>query len=171
MKWSSALKHIIAASITAAAFISSSAAQQSIPKSGQQITPLAPTGASFVPLNPGLSDKPGYIAGQAVTSVVSPDGRTLLVLTSGYNLVTSSTGSTIPADSTQFVFVFDISQHNPVQKQVIQVPIHIAALSSIRRAQRFTLVEALMTTFMHTRLRTEFGRNKREARLLSVMAA
>ena len=74
-----------------------------IPNSGQQITPTAPKGAKFEPLNPGLLDKPEYLAGQAVTSVVSPDGKTLLVLTSGYNLVDSPAGSVIPADSTQFV--------------------------------------------------------------------
>jgi DNA-binding beta-propeller fold protein YncE len=96
--------------------------QQAIPNSGQQITPTAPTGASFVPLNPGLADNPQYLAGQAVTSIVSPDGKTLLVLTSGYNMLHDSDGKLIPSDSTQFVFIYDISQHKPVQKQVIQVP-------------------------------------------------
>ncbi|HUK48549.1 MAG TPA: hypothetical protein VLW06_13190, partial [Terriglobales bacterium] len=62
-------------------FISANAlAQQTIPNSGQRITPTAPTGATFSPLNPGLADNPQYLAGQAVTSVVSPDGKTLLVL-------------------------------------------------------------------------------------------
>jgi len=104
-------------------FISANAlAQQTIPNSGQRITPTAPTGATFSPLNPGLADNPQYLAGQAVTSVVSPDGKTLLVLTSGYNLVNSSSGAMIPSDSTQFVFIYDISQYKPVQKQVIQVP-------------------------------------------------
>src|ERR1700686_3710866 len=97
-------------------------AQQAIPNSGQQITPTAPTGATFVPLNPGLADYPQYLAGQAVTTVVSPDGKSLLGLTSGYNMLHDSSGRVIPADSTQFVFIYDISQNTPVQKQVIQVP-------------------------------------------------
>jgi YVTN family beta-propeller protein len=97
-------------------------AEQNIPNTGQKITPTAPTGATFMPLNPGLADNPQYLAGQAVTSLVSPDGKTLLVLTSGYNMVHSSSGFLLPADSTQFVFVYDISQGPPVQKQVIQVP-------------------------------------------------
>ncbi len=105
----------------ACALIPSLRAQQTIPNSGQQITPTAPTGASFVPLNPGLPDNPQYLAGQAVTTVVSPDGKTLLVLTSGYNMLHDSSGHAIPADSTQFVFVYDISQHKPLQKQVIQI--------------------------------------------------
>lgn len=95
--------------------------QQSIPNSGQRITPLAPTGSTFEPLNPGLPDNPQYLAGQAVTSIVSPDGKTLLVLTSGFNRVRGAEGKIIPADSTEFIFVYDISQRKPVGKQVIQV--------------------------------------------------
>jgi DNA-binding beta-propeller fold protein YncE len=99
---------------------------QQLPNTGQSITPLAPSGARFKPLNPGLNDNPLYTAGQAVTGVVSPDGKTLLVLTSGYNLVKFSSGanegSLNAADSTQFVFIYDISQYLPVQKQVIQIP-------------------------------------------------
>jgi len=96
---------------------------QPLPNTGQQITPLAPRDATFSYLNPGLSDEPQYLAGQAVTSVVSPDGKTLLVLTSGYNRLNSqSTGLPIAADSTQFVFVYDISGRRiPVQKQAIHV--------------------------------------------------
>jgi DNA-binding beta-propeller fold protein YncE len=95
--------------------------QQSIPNSGQRITPLVPTGSAFEPLNPGLPDNPQYLAGQAVTSIVSPDGKTLLVLTSGFNRVLGADGKTIPADSNQYIFVYDISQQKPVKKQVIQV--------------------------------------------------
>ena len=56
---------------------------QSMP-SGQLITPLAPTGAVFTRLNPHLKDFPAYTVGQAIKLTISPDGRTLLVLTSGY---------------------------------------------------------------------------------------
>lgn len=108
---------IVIASITG-----SSSGQQLIPNSGQKITPLAPSGAMFVPLNPGLADNPQYLAGQAVTGVVSPDGKTLLVLTSGYNRVNGPAGASIPADSTQFVFIYDISRGKPFQKQVVQIP-------------------------------------------------
>src|SRR5579885_845357 len=116
MKIQLEMKHIIVAVIFLV-FIVSVHGQQSIPNSGQKITPLAPTGTAFIPLNPHLQDNPQYLAGQAVTSVVSPDGQTLLVLTSGYNLVNTASGSRNAADSTQFVFIYDISQHKPVQKQ------------------------------------------------------
>ncbi|MFZ0962618.1 MAG: bifunctional YncE family protein/alkaline phosphatase family protein [Terriglobia bacterium] len=120
----SILRQILIATAIAAVLTPASRAQQ-LPNTGQQITPLAPREARFQALNPGLSDNPSYTAGQAVTSVVSPDGKTLLVLTSGYNLVKfpsgANEGALNAADSTQFVFVFDISKYLPVQKQVIQI--------------------------------------------------
>ena len=92
---------------------------------GQTITPLAPRGATFEPLNPGLPDNPGYTVGQAVTTAVSPDFRTLLVLTSGYNLENYSSGANLgqvnPTDSTEWIFVFDITSGKAVQKQAIPV--------------------------------------------------
>ncbi len=92
---------------------------------GQLITPLAPRGASFEALNPGLADNPEYTVGQAVSTAVSPDFRTLLVLTSGYNLQNYTSGANLgqtnPADSTEWIFVFDITNGKAVQKQAIPV--------------------------------------------------
>jgi len=99
MYWSRSIGHTAAVAFLASILITALHAQQLIPNSGQRITPTAPTGSSFVPLNPGLSDNPQYVAGQAVTTVVSPDGKTLLVLTSGYNRVNDSSGHVIPARS------------------------------------------------------------------------
>ncbi|MGA9048956.1 MAG: beta-propeller fold lactonase family protein [Dehalococcoidia bacterium] len=102
---------------------------QSLPNMGQQITPLAPQGSTFEPLNPDLADNPNWLAGQAATTVVSPDKKTLLVLTSGYNRV-FRTDDKIDAfgtyfnwpDSQEYVFIYDISTNKPVKKQVIMVP-------------------------------------------------
>src|ERR1022692_2576759 len=59
---------------------------QQLPNMGQQITPLAPQGSQFQGLNPGLAPPAqDWLASQAVSSVVSPDHKTLVVLTSGYN--------------------------------------------------------------------------------------
>ena len=92
----------------------------------QTITPLAPKGARFEPLNPGLASDPSYTVGQAVSTVISPDGKTLLILTSGYNFNYISTGAnagqTDTASSNEFIFVFDISGTVPIQKQAIAVP-------------------------------------------------
>jgi DNA-binding beta-propeller fold protein YncE len=87
----------------------------------QAITPAAARGSRFSPLNPGVAANPNYVVGQAVTTAVSPDGKTLLVMTSGFNLMSDSTGAGIPELSTEFVFVFDISHGTAVQKQVIPV--------------------------------------------------
>src|SRR5579864_6046176 len=121
MRWIALSKYLTTATLVSAQCFLAWGAQV-IPNTGQQITPTAPTGARFEPLNPDLADNPQYLAGQAVTSVVSPDGKTLLVLTSGYNQLNSPSGDRIPADSTQFVFVYDVSANTPAKKQVIQVP-------------------------------------------------
>jgi hypothetical protein len=100
---------------------------------GQSITPTAAPGAVFSPLNPGLADYADFTAGQAVTSTLSPDGRTLLVLTSGYNRNYDANGKLIACDSNEYVFAFDITTGTPVKKQVIQVP---STYSGILRARQ-----------------------------------
>jgi hypothetical protein len=52
---------------------------------GVRITPDAAPGSTFAPLNPGLVSDPSFTVGQAVTIAASPDGKTLLIPTSGYN--------------------------------------------------------------------------------------
>lgn len=89
---------------------------------GQWISPTAAPHADFRPLNPGLASFPAYTAGQAVTTVLSPDGKTLLVLTSGYNQERTAAGALDPAASHEYVFVFDIAGRSAVQKQVLKVP-------------------------------------------------
>ncbi len=99
---------------------------QILPNTGQQLTPLAPVGARFHAMNPGLKDFPDYVVGQAVTTATSPDGKTLLILTSGYNILKAASGPNkgkkLPQDSTEYVFVYDISKPLARQKQVLQVP-------------------------------------------------
>jgi DNA-binding beta-propeller fold protein YncE len=126
---------LAAAGVSLALVISGARAQapsvpQDIPNMGQQITPLAPPDSQFEPLNPGLTDKPDWLAGHAVTTVVSPDHKTLLVLTSGFNRIFGT--NTLPpapaqpysaADSNEYVFIYDISTPTAVQKQVVQIPI------------------------------------------------
>ena len=94
---------------------------ESVP-TGVEITPSAARGALFETLNPDLPTRPDFVAGQAVTSVTSPDGKTLLVLTSGYNRNNSPAGTRVPAESNEYVFVYDISGRAPVKRQVLQLP-------------------------------------------------
>ncbi len=88
---------------------------------GQTITPTAAPGTVYTPLLPKLPDMPQLPAGYAVSEALSPDGKTLLVLTTGYNFVVDTNGKELPNDSTQFVFVYDVSGGAAVQKQVVQV--------------------------------------------------
>ena len=92
---------------------------------GLRITPDAARGSIFQPLNPGLAFDPAFTVGQAVSTVISPDGKTLLILTSGYNVQNFTSGpkkgQPNPEEANEYVFVLDISGAKPVQKQVLQV--------------------------------------------------
>lgn len=92
------------------------AATSTLLATGQSITPTAAPGAVFQPMNPGLASSPNYLVGQAVSTAVSPDGKTLLVLTSGYNQDSD------PATHSEFVFIYDISSGTPVKRQALPVP-------------------------------------------------
>lgn len=88
---------------------------------GQALTPTAAPGAVFESLNPDLAGAPGFTAGQAAAVALSPDGRTLLVLTSGFNRNAGPDGKVDPALSKEYVFVFDVAGARPVKRQVVQV--------------------------------------------------
>jgi DNA-binding beta-propeller fold protein YncE len=97
--------------------------------SGQKITPTAAPGASFELLNPGLTDFPSFIPSGALSTAVSPDQHTLLVLISGHNVLDNAASNPIPADSEQYIFVFDVSAGKPVKKQVLKVPNTFAGIA------------------------------------------
>ena len=44
---------------------------QYLPNMRQQITPLAPPGAQFVGMNPGLADQPDWLVGHAASTVLT----------------------------------------------------------------------------------------------------
>jgi YVTN family beta-propeller protein len=129
-RWIPALALLVACGVNPPAalaqFPNSPSPSQTLPNTGQHLTPQAVPGGGFQYLNPGLSDNPGWLAGQAVSAVTSPDHKTLLVLTSGYNLLNYTSGpnagSQNNADSTEYVFVYNITNLTPVQTQVIKVP-------------------------------------------------
>ena len=104
---------------------------------GKRITPLASPGAHFELLNPGLKDFPTFVAGQAMSTAVSPDGNTLLVLTSGFNRINGTDGKPIPGDSDEYVFVYDISRGPARKKQVIKVPNTFAGIAFAPSGKEF----------------------------------
>jgi YVTN family beta-propeller protein len=92
--------------------------------SGQYITPVAPlAGAIQQPLNPGLAAHPSFVAGEAVRSQLSPDGTTLAIICAGQNSLYMTDGALDTANSTQYIFLYDVSganKANPRLSQVIQ---------------------------------------------------
>jgi YVTN family beta-propeller protein len=112
----------LAFAVMCLAILATSAAAQTLPN-GMLLSPQASPGADFTPLNPHLPGYPNYTVGQAVSTVVSPDGKTLLILTSGFNLLIGANDNPIPAASSEYVFVENISNpRNPVQTQALQLP-------------------------------------------------
>ena len=90
---------------------------------GQYVTPTALPGSVQQPLNPGLANYPNFVAGEAVRSQLSPDGTTLAVLCAGQNSLYASDGTVDVANSTQYIFLYDVSgahSHSPLLKQVLR---------------------------------------------------
>ena len=106
---------------------------------GKIITPTAAPGSTFMRLTTGLRSDDNADANGAVATALSPDGETLLVLTSGYNkdLRNETTGEDIsfpvldpitglPSDTmvnkAEWVFIFDVSTDKLIRKQQINIP-------------------------------------------------
>ncbi|MGB7549629.1 MAG: putative Ig domain-containing protein [Terracidiphilus sp.] len=121
-----------AGSTTAPLTITIYSTLQAVPNMGQSITPLAAPGSSFQFLDTGMVVNDAYnpqlpsvewLAGQAVSTAVSPDNNYLAVLTSGYNRVFHEAFPFFdPLYSNEYVFLYDISSGPPVFKQAIPIP-------------------------------------------------
>ncbi|BAC88216.1 alkaline phosphatase family protein [Gloeobacter violaceus] len=111
----------------------------SIIPTGQVVTPTAAPGSTYARLSTGLRPDGNADAQGAVKTALSPDGKTLLVLTSGYNqyFADPTTGeffsypvldpitglaSTVTNPQAEWVFVFDVSSGALVKKQQINIP-------------------------------------------------
>src|SRR5215469_18863651 len=118
MQKTSFLRLACFAAVLAAAITAFASSEPVVLPTGATITPDAAPGSVFQPLTVALPDYPEYQADSAETTAISPDGKTLLILTSGFNLNLDSNGHFQPADSSEFVFVYDISAPAvPVKKQ------------------------------------------------------
>jgi DNA-binding beta-propeller fold protein YncE len=88
---------------------------------GQYVTPTALPGAAQQFLNPHLAAYPNFIAGEAVKSQLSPDGRTLAILCAGMNSLDKPDGTTDTAASTQFIFLYNVADAHKQSPQLTQV--------------------------------------------------
>src|SRR5260370_26420521 len=93
-------------------------AQGTFLPSGQYVTPDLVPNAIFQALNPGVLGAPWFVAGGAVSTVLSPDRSTLAVFTTGYNSV-GIPGSTI---SNEYIFIYDQAAGRPAPEQVLTLP-------------------------------------------------
>jgi YVTN family beta-propeller protein len=120
---------------------------------GQVITPTASPGSTFVQLATGVRQDGSADANGAITTALSPDGKTLLVLTSGYNtgfrteqgtnitynVLDPVTGqpSTVTTRKTEWIFVYDISSGKLVKQQQLNLPNTFAGMVWAPDGQRF----------------------------------
>jgi len=120
---------------------------------GQFITPFAAPGATVEALHTDLRSDTNANAANAVSSALSPDGKTLLILTSGFNnsffredgtpilypVLDPATG--LPTGSTtssaEWLFVYDVSRGAPVQKQKFNLPVTYNGLAWDPSGARF----------------------------------
>jgi YVTN family beta-propeller protein len=90
---------------------------------GQYITPTVIPGSVQQLLNPGLPLYPNFVAGEAVKSQLSPDGTTLAIICAGQNSLDNAAGSLDTANSTQYIFLYNVAganKANPALTQVIK---------------------------------------------------
>jgi YVTN family beta-propeller protein len=121
--------------------------------SGQVITPTAAPGSTIQVLSTGLRADGNADAAEAVTTALSPNGKLLLVLTSGWNRdnhLTDGTSITFPTldpntgavvgttTQSEWVFVFAINNDGSVTKlQQINIPSTYSGLAWAPDGSRF----------------------------------
>jgi len=116
-----ALASALAASAALAQTSSNPGGALNLP-TGQIMTPLAAPGAQYSPLQTHIGPHPEYVADGAAAAAVSPNGRTLLVLTSGFNRFNNPDGSLNAQQSQQYLFVYGIDARGATRRQTIAVP-------------------------------------------------
>ena len=111
---------------------------------GATLTPDAAPGAKLYELDPHEGDAPAFRAMGAEATAISPDKKTLLVLTSGYNHLYDYKGRKIDAASDEYVFVYDVSAASaggapamPRETQVVRVPNTFGGLAFHPKGDRF----------------------------------
>ncbi len=108
-----------------AIFVGSTVSAQSVGQplpTGQRLTPLAAPGAQLDPLIVHVGPNPDFVADGAAATATSPDGRELLVMTSGFNRFNGANGKIVPAQSVQYVFRYAIGGRGSKRLQTLTVP-------------------------------------------------
>ncbi|HEY0793639.1 MAG TPA: beta-propeller fold lactonase family protein [Chthoniobacterales bacterium] len=88
---------------------------------GQKLTPTAAPGSAYQLFDPRLVGAAGFHPSGGAAAVLSPDQKTLAVVTAGYNDVNDAAGKLVAGYSMEYVFLYDVSSGEAVQKQVLQL--------------------------------------------------
>ncbi len=85
---------------------------------GQLVTPTAAPGSDFQPLSADLPVVGKQLVGGGATTALSPDGKTLFVLTAGFNSWRGPDGKRVAEASTEHLFVYAILGGLKLQQDV-----------------------------------------------------
>jgi DNA-binding beta-propeller fold protein YncE len=111
---------------------------QALP-TGQRLTPLAAPQAHFEPLVAHVGPNPDFNADGAAAIARSPDGRQMLVLTSGFNRYNGPDGKTVAAQSTQYIFRYAIDKHGSRLRQTLTVPNSFSGIAWLPNGRGFVV--------------------------------
>ena len=84
-----------------------------------------------------IGPHPDYIADGAAAIATSPNGREMLVLTSGFNVYNGADGKLVPAQSSQYVLRYRISARGSRLVQVLGVPNSFGGIAWVPNGQGF----------------------------------
>src|SRR2546421_4026070 len=98
-----------------------------------------PTGRVLSPLGSEeeLRPLPGVRAGQPAALAISPDGKRLLTLTTGYNRVNGGDGKRRDDLSTEWIFVHALGEGPPRMLQAIAIPNAFVGIAWSPDSRRF----------------------------------
>ena len=106
---------------------------------GQRITPLAAPGAKFEPLVTKGGPKPDYVADGAAAMALSPDGKRLAILTSGFNRYNGPDGKLDLAVSQQYLLIYAVGPAGATHAQTLTVPNSFGGLAWAPDGQSFAV--------------------------------
>ena len=112
---------VLLASISMVSAASAQIVGQPLP-TGQRLTPLAAPGARFDPLIAHVGPDPSFVADGAAVTATSPNGREMLLMTSGFNRYNGPDGKIVPAQSVQYIFRYAIDARGSRWIQTLMVP-------------------------------------------------
>lgn len=122
------MRMILALALVSAASVA--VAADDILPTGQRITPLAAPGSSMIALDPAVAEMPTLRLGWATNAVLSPDRRSLAVITSGLNGLADAEGKPVsPRAGGDYILIYDITGASPRRIATLPIPASYGGLA------------------------------------------